>query len=167
MQALASLARSKGHPLELIEAIEVVNEQQKRRMVERAVATLGNLQGKRIALWGLAFKPQTDDIRQAPSLVVVEELLELGALITAYDPAAMAEAKKIFGERLTYAADKYACLQEAEALLILTEWPEFREPDFVEMSVRMKQPYIFDGRNIYDPVKLAAFNFKYFKIGKQ
>jgi len=127
----------------------------------------GNVTGKKIALWGLSFKPKTDDMRDAPAIEIINRLLAAGAVIEAFDPVAAKETKKIFGDRIGYGIKNYDVLKDAEALLVITEWNEFREPDFEKIKSLMKNPVIFDGRNIYDGKKLNEKGFTYFSIGKK
>jgi len=126
----------------------------------------GKLSGRHIAVWGLAFKPRTDDMRDAPAITVIESLLSAGARVQAFDPEAMEEARKIFGDRIQYTHRNYDALHGAAALLILTEWNEFRRPDFSRIKGLLKQPVIFDGRNIYDPIDLRKLGFTYYSIGR-
>jgi UDPglucose 6-dehydrogenase len=126
----------------------------------------GALKGKRVAVWGLAFKPRTDDMREAPAVPLIRGLLEGGATVHAYDPEAMHVARGIFGSKITYAENGYAALTGADALIIVTEWNEFREPDFARMRKLMRTPAIFDGRNIYKPEHIRAHGFAYFSIGR-
>lgn len=170
VQALQKTARDFGYDFRIIESLIEVNEKQKRLLVERVQQYFaGNLQGKKIALWGLAYKPETDDIREAPALYVIEDLLAAGATVTAYDPQAMENVQKQFGQRehLNFADDQYAAIDGADALLIVTEWAAFREPDFADMHVRLKQPVIFDGRNIYTPETMQKHGFYYQSIGRK
>jgi len=154
--------------LPLLRAVEKVNERQKKVLVEKVTRHFGkSLKGKTFALWGLAFKPRTDDMRDAPSIVVAESLLEAGAAVHAHDPEAMDEAKKIFGDRISYFRRNYDALKGADALLIMTEWNEFRRPNFDTIKQLLKQPVIFDGRNIYDPDDLRKMGFTYFSIGRR
>jgi UDPglucose 6-dehydrogenase len=157
-----------GFPL--LNAVEDVNEQQKRRLVEKVAEEFkGQLQGKRFAIWGLAFKPRTDDMREAPSITVVKGLLAAGAEVSVHDPEALNEARKVFkdaGERVTYHRVNYDALQGADALLIITEWNEFRRPDFARMKKLLKRPMIFDGRNLYEPDVMRENGFTYFPIGR-
>jgi UDPglucose 6-dehydrogenase len=127
---------------------------------------LRSLKGKTIGVWGLAFKPRTDDMREAPAITIIEGLLKAGAIVQAYDPEAQATAKRIFGDRITYCRNAYEALKDADALALITEWNEFREPDFERMRKRMKTPVIFDGRNIYKPEAIAAQGFAYYSIGR-
>jgi UDPglucose 6-dehydrogenase len=123
------------------------------------------LQGRRIAIWGLAFKPRTDDIREAPALVLVYRLLEAGAILHVHDPVAQENVRRSYGERLHYHDHQYDTLEQADALAIVTEWNEYRNPDFAYMKYRMKQPVIVDGRNLFKPAKMAQVGFHYFGIG--
>jgi UDPglucose 6-dehydrogenase len=155
-----------GLDMALLKAVEGVNEGQKRALVRKVMRHFGpELKGRTFALWGLSFKPRTDDMRDAPSIVVVESLLKAGAEIQAHDPEAMDEAKKIFGERIRYYRRNYDALKGADALLILTEWNEFRRPNFQSIKEHLKDPVIFDGRNIYDPQELGKLGFTYYSIG--
>lgn len=154
--------------MSLMKAVEQVNERQKRVLVEKIKRRFGaKLSGKVFAVWGLAFKPRTDDMRDAPAIVVIEALLQMGARIQAFDPEATVEARKIFGDRIVYAARNYDALDGASALLVLTEWNEFRRPDFERIKELLKEPIIFDGRNIYDPVDLKKLGFDYYSIGRK
>ena len=164
----AMISMGGTHPeMLLLKAVEQVNERQKGILVEKVTRHFGSdLTGLTFAVWGLAFKPRTDDMRDAPSITVIEALLDAGARIHAFDPEAMEEAKKIFGARIQYAARNYDALAGAAALLILTEWNEFRRPDFRRMKGLLKTPIIFDGRNIYDPSDLQKLGFKYYSIGR-
>jgi UDPglucose 6-dehydrogenase len=151
----------------LLKAVEAVNERQKGVLVDKVKRHFGaNLSGFTFAVWGLAFKPRTDDIRDAPAITVINALIEAGAEVHAYDPEATEEAKKIFGAGIRYAHRNYDALDGASALLVLTEWNEFRRPDFARMKQLMERPVIFDGRNIYDPLDLAARGFTYYSIGR-
>jgi UDPglucose 6-dehydrogenase len=151
----------------LLKAVEKVNERQKSLLSEKVKRHFGaDLSGLKFAVWGLAFKPRTDDMRDAPSITVIEELLKAGAEVQAFDPEAMEEAKKVFGERIRYASRNYDALTGAAALLILTEWNEFRRPNFRRIKQLLKNPVIFDGRNIYDAADLQKLGFKYYSIGR-
>ncbi len=151
----------------LLKAVEQVNERQKAILVEKVKRHFGSdLTGLTFAVWGLAFKPRTDDMRDAPSITVIEALLKAGAKVQAFDPEAMDEGRKVFGERIVYAAHNYDALAGASALLILTEWNEFRRPDFRRIKELLKSPIIFDGRNIYDPSDLRKLGFRYYSIGR-
>ena len=152
----------------LMKAVEQVNERQKRVLVEKVKRRFGaKLTGKIFAVWGLAFKPRTDDMRDAPAIVVIEALMQLGARIQAFDPEATVEARKIFGDRIVYAPRNYDALDGASALLVLTEWNEFRRPDFQRIKKLLREPIIFDGRNIYDPGDLKKLGFDYYSIGRK
>jgi len=154
--------------MHLLKAVERVNEGQKGRLVAQVKRRFGdNLSGHTFAIWGLAFKPRTDDMRDAPAITVIEALLEAGAEVQAFDPEAMNEAQKLFGARVRYAQHNYEALDGASALLILTEWNEFRRPDFQRIKSLLKQPVIFDGRNIYDPAELRKLGFDYYSIGRK
>ena len=151
----------------LLKAVETVNERQKSLLVEKVKRHFGaKLSGLTFAVWGLAFKPRTDDMRDAPAIPVVESLLAAGARVQAFDPEAMEEARKIFGDRIQYTHRNYDALHGAAALLILTEWNEFRRPDFERIRNLLGKPVIFDGRNIYDPEDLQRLGFKYYSIGR-
>ncbi len=169
VQALNRTARDAGSELRVLRAVEEANEFQKGVLGRKILAEFGGtLAGRRIALWGLAFKPNTDDMREAPSRRVVADLLEHGAEIRAYDPVAMQEARRIFGAepRIAYAESPMAALDGADALVIVTEWKEFRSPDFEAMKRRLGSPLVFDGRNLYDPAALRAAGFRYHAIGR-
>jgi len=167
VKAVIHTARERGMEFPLLAAVEDVNEAQKRRLVEKVVAEFGeDLTGRRFAVWGLAFKPRTDDMREAPAITVVEGLLTHGATVAVHDPEALGEARKVFGERVTYHRTNYDALQEADALLIVTEWNEFRRPDFARMKQLLKRPVIFDGRNVYEPETMREQGFTYFPIGR-
>jgi UDPglucose 6-dehydrogenase len=169
VKALQRTANQEGVRLRILQAVEEANELQKHRLVQKVTARFGEkLEAKRFALWGLAFKPNTDDMREAPSRVVIRELLERGASICAYDPVAMPEAKHIFRDepRVTYAESPLSALDGADALLIVTEWKEFRSPDFGTIKDRLKQPLIFDGRNLYDPALVKQSGLEYYSIGR-
>jgi UDPglucose 6-dehydrogenase len=154
--------------MSLMKAVEQVNERQKRVLVEKVKRRFGaKLSGKTFAIWGLAFKPRTDDMRDAPAIVVIEALLQSGARIQAFDPEATEEARKIFRDRIVYTARNYDALDGASALLVLTEWNEFRRPDFERIKELLKEPIIFDGRNIYDPGELKKLGFDYYSIGRK
>jgi UDPglucose 6-dehydrogenase len=152
----------------LLNAVEEVNEAQKRRLVDKVVAEFGErLAGRRFAVWGLAFKPKTDDMREAPAVAIIEGLLEGGARVSAYDPEAGKVAKGVFGDRITICERSYDAVEGADALAVVTEWNEFREPDFKKIKSLMRQPAIFDGRNIYNPRALREMGFYYQGIGQR
>jgi UDPglucose 6-dehydrogenase len=165
-QALLKSARDKGYDFKILDAVEAVNERQKSRLFEKMQAHFSDLKGKTIALWGLAFKPRTDDMREAPAIVVVERLLAAGATVRAYDPGARETARRIFDGRVALADKSYDALAGADALAIVTEWNEFREPDFGKMRQLMRSPVVFDGRNIYSPEQMRTLGFTYFSIGR-
>jgi UDPglucose 6-dehydrogenase len=167
VRALGATAREVGHAMPLLEVVDAVNEQQKRVLLSKLVGMLGeDLRGRRVAVWGLAFKPRTDDIREAPALVLIDALLERGALITVHDPEATANVHHLYGNRLHYAEQPYDALNDADALAICTEWEEYRNPDFALMRERMKAPLVFDGRNLYEPDDMQAAGFAYHSIGR-
>jgi UDPglucose 6-dehydrogenase len=167
VKAVIRTAHEHGMEFPLLVAVEDVNEAQKRRLVEKVTHEFGNnLAGKRFAVWGLAFKPRTDDMREAPSVTVVEGLLERGAEVAVHDPEALGEARKVLGDRVTYHRVNYEALQDADALLIVTEWSEFRRPDYPRMKRLLRRPIIFDGRNVYEPEVMREHGFTYFPIGR-
>jgi UDPglucose 6-dehydrogenase len=166
VKAMLHSAADEGYDFKILHAVEAVNVQQKSRLVEKMQAHLGDLKGKTIALWGLAFKPRTDDMREAPAITIVEKLLSLGASVRAYDPEAMESARRVFGDRITYCSHSYDALDGADVLAVVTEWNEFREPDFRKIKQLLKSPVVFDGRNIYSPDQMRGLGFQYFSIGR-
>ena len=166
VKALVRFSAEKKYDFKVLKAVETVNESQKGSMVRRLEAHFGSVKGKTIAIWGLAFKPKTDDMREAPAIVIINALLERGAKVQAYDPEAQRVARGIFGNKITYATKSYDALKGADALIIVTEWHEFREPDFARMRKLMRSPVIFDGRNIYEPQQMKAHGFTYTSIGR-
>jgi len=167
VQAVIHTAHEHGMKFPLLNAVEEVNDAQKRRLVDKVVAEFGpRLDGRRIAIWGLAFKPRTDDMREAPSLTVINGLLERGAAVAVHDPEALGVAKTLFGDRVTYHRVNYDALEGADALLIVTEWNEFRRPDFARMKQLLKRPVIIDGRNLYEPEIMRQQGFTYLPIGR-
>jgi UDPglucose 6-dehydrogenase len=166
VKAMLRFAADKEYDFQILRAVESVNDRQKRRLIAKMESHFGSLKGKRIALWGLAFKPRTDDMREAPSVPLVSGLLALGASINAYDPEAMKTARSLFGSKISYADNGYAALTGADGLAIVTEWNEFREPDYARMRKLMRTPVIFDGRNLYNPESIRAQGFTYFSIGR-
>ena len=166
VQAIVRFAADRKYNFRILKAVEAVNQTQKQVLVRKMERHFGSLKGKTIAVWGLAFKPKTDDMREAPAIVIIRSLLEKGARVRAYDPEAMRIARGIFGNRITYASSNYAALREADALAIVTEWQEFREPDFARMKKLLKQPVIFDGRNLYRPAQMRELGFTYNSIGR-
>ncbi|MDR0566062.1 MAG: UDP-glucose/GDP-mannose dehydrogenase family protein [Prevotellaceae bacterium] len=168
VKAIIKTADEYGHALEILKSVERVNERQKDLIFNKIRAFFkDDLKGRRIAVWGLAFKPNTDDMREAPSLTVIRRLLEQGATVAAYDPVAMKEAKKYVGNSVEYLQSAYEALRGAEALALMTEWPEFRVFDYAAAKLLMKTPAVFDGRNIYDPAEMKAFGFRYYGIGRK
>ncbi len=168
VKALVKTARDFGYGLRVLEAVEAVNDDQKLVMFNKIKAYFkGDLKGRTIGMWGLSFKPQTDDMREAPALVLIDALLAEGATVKAYDPVARHEAERILGNRITYATGLYDAIDGADALLMVTEWPEFRFPDFTEVKRLLKTPAIFDGRNIYDSREMRNLGFDYYCIGIQ
>ncbi len=168
VQALAQSAKENQYDFKILNSVMEVNEIQKKVLVEKMRKYYkGNLKGKKFALWGLAFKPETDDIREAPALYIIEELLKDGAALTAFDPEAMNNVKALLGGQITFADNQYAALQDADALIIVTEWPVFRTPDFDQIEKLMKQKVIFDGRNLYDLQKMIDCGYYYNSIGRK
>lgn len=166
VKALVKTAREFGHDLRILQAVEDVNDDQKMVLFNKVMKHYnGQIKGKTFALWGLSFKPKTDDMREAPSLVIIENLLKAGANIKGFDPVAMHEAQKALGEQITYCKDPYDALIDADALLIATEWPEFRSPNFNVMSKLLKNKVVFDGRNIFDLEEMRELGFAYYCIG--
>ncbi len=166
VQALSKSATSVGYDFELLNSVMNVNEKQKTTLLPKIKYHFKTLTGKKIAVWGLAFKPDTDDIREAPALYNINELLNLGATIIAYDPEAMNNVKSILGDKITYASNHYTALENADALLICTEWSLFRTPDFEKMKELMKEKIIFDGRNLYSLSQMRESGFKYISVGR-
>lgn len=167
VKALIKTADENGYTMQVLKAVESVNDAQKARMYHKLKTYFGSLSGKRIALWGLSFKPKTDDMREAPSLVLIDQLLADGATVNAYDPVAMHEAERILGEKIDYAKEQYDVLDGADALVVVTEWPEFRSPDFDLIASKLKQKALFDGRNIYEPGEMKSKGFHYECIGRE
>jgi UDPglucose 6-dehydrogenase len=167
VKALAKFSADRKYDFKILKAVDAVNDNQKRVLVRKIDAHFGNaLKGKTIAVWGLAFKPKTDDMREAPSIPMIEALLAKGAKIQAYDPEAMKVAKGIFGNKISYSAKNYDALKGADALVVVTEWQEFREPDFARMKKLLRTPVIFDGRNIYQRDEMKTLGFAYYSIGR-
>ncbi len=165
--ALIAIGRRQDYPLRILEAVARVNAHQRARFLERILAHFdGDVAGKRLAVWGLAFKPRTNDIREAPAIDIIEGLLDEGATVVAYDPEAIEEARKVFGSRVEFAGNDYECLTGADALLLITEWQAFRNPNFDRMKDDMRQATVFDGRNIYDPQQMREMGFTYYGIGR-
>jgi UDPglucose 6-dehydrogenase len=167
VKALVSTARQSETPLMVLEAVEAANDRQKQRLFEKLSETLnGEMSGARIAVWGLAFKPNTDDMRESPSLSLIDSVLAAGGKIVAHDPAAMEEAHRRLGDTIEYAETNYDALSGADALVIVTDWNEYRHPDFRRMKEALKRPIVIDGRNLYAPEKLAALGFTYRSFGR-
>ena len=166
VQALLRTAHEVKMPLRVVAAVEVANERQKHRLFEKLATALGSVKEKRIAVWGLAFKPQTDDLRESPALTLIDALVKAGARVTAHDPVAMPEAKHRLGAAVAFAETNYDALTGADALAIVTDWNEYRHPDFARMKSAMKSPTIVDGRNLYDPARMATLGFAYHSIGR-
>lgn len=167
VQALIRTGRQYGYDMRVIEAVEAVNRSQKAILFEKVSKVFGgDFRGKKVALWGLSFKPETDDMREAPSLVMIEKLLAAGASVQAYDPIAMPEARRRLGERVEYAPDMYQAVREADALVLLTEWKQFRLPDWKRVRALMRGRVVADGRNIYDHAELTDEGFVHLRIGK-
>jgi UDPglucose 6-dehydrogenase len=167
VKALIKTALDIGYPLEIVQAVENVNIRQKEVIIGKILAHFGgDLKGKIFGLWGLSFKPNTDDIREAPALTIIDKLLEAGASVKAYDPVAMEETRKVTGDRVEFGRDLYDALIDASALILATEWSEFRIPNFKLLSRIMKEKIIFDGRNIYDPAEVTENGFTYYGIGR-
>ena len=167
LRAAVSTGKDVGYDLQILNAVVAVNERQKKKLGEKLLAHFGSdLKGKRIAVWGLAFKPGTDDTREAPALVLVEQLLAAGASVCATDPVAIDVVRKQLGDRIEYEESNYACAKGADALALVTEWHEFRRPSFERLKALMKQPVLFDGRNIWSPSEVRAAGFTYYGIGR-
>jgi UDPglucose 6-dehydrogenase len=168
VKALLKSSADEGYDFKILRAVEAVNEAQKGLLVEKMQRHFGaHLGGRTIALWGLAFKPRTDDMREAPAILIIERLLAAGATVRAYDPEAGLTARRIFNSRISLCEKSYDALTGADALAIVTEWNEFREPDFAKMRRLMRSPVVFDGRNIYSPEQMRTLGFTYFSIGRQ
>ena len=167
VKALVQTAEQNGYDMRVLKAVEEVNERQKSVLFEKLRRHYGDLQGKTIALWGLAFKAETDDMREATSLVTIGHLLEAGCTVRVFDPAAMDEARRRLGDAIIYASDIYDAAKGADALLLLTEWKQFRLPSWARVHDLMRNPIVFDGRNIYDPAEMRKNGFEYYSIGRK
>ena len=167
VKAMVKFASEKNYDFEILRAVEHVNERQKVRLLAKMKQHFGSLKGKRIAMWGLAFKPKTDDMREAPAVPLISALLDAGASVSAYDPEAMKVARSIFGSRVDFEDKSYDALKGADAMAIVTEWHEFREPDWARIRKLLKTPVIFDGRNIYNPDHLRGLGFTYYSMGRR
>lgn len=172
VKAMIMTAEECNYDFQLLKAVEEVNERQKEVLADKLITALGSpdqekpLTGRIIACWGLSFKPRTDDMREAPAITIIERLLAAGATVRAHDPEAIAEAKKIFGDRIEYSQNQYDILDNADALTIITDWNEYRNPDFDRIKITLKNPLIVDGRNLYKPDRLAASGFSYIPLGR-
>jgi UDPglucose 6-dehydrogenase len=167
LRAVISTAKEAGTHLQILAAVEAVNERQKHLLAERLLEHFGGgLQGRKIAVWGLAFKPGTDDVREAPALVLIEDLLAAGARVAATDPVAIPAARKILGERVEFQASNYQCAEGADALALVTEWRDYRRPNFERLYGLMRTPLVVDGRNVWEPSDLRAAGFTYYGIGR-
>ncbi len=166
VKALLRSAKDVGYDAEILQAVEAVNQRQKGRLVEKMQEHFTSLKGKTIAVWGLAFKPRTDDMREAPSVTTIDGILSQGGKVKAYDPEAEKVARGILGNKVSYMQQSYEALKGADALAIVTEWSEFREPDFARMRSLMRSPVIFDGRNLFTPEQMRAEGFTYYSIGR-
>jgi UDPglucose 6-dehydrogenase len=168
VQALAKTSTENDYEFKILDSVMKVNENQKTKLIPHLVKHFkGDLKGKKIAMWGLAFKPYTDDIREAPSLYNIDALLELGASVSAYDPEAMGHVKQVMGDKISFTKSPYEALDGADALLIVTEWPQFRTPDFERMDSLLKNKVIFDGRNLYELNQMQELGYTYYSIGRQ
>lgn len=168
VQALAKTSTENDYEFKILDSVMKVNENQKTKLIPHLVKHFkGDLKGKKIAMWGLAFKPYTDDIREAPSLYNIDALLELGASVSAYDPEAMGHVKEVLGDKISFSKSPYEALEDADALLIVTEWPQFRTPDFERMDSLLKNKVIFDGRNLYELNQMQELGYTYHSIGRQ
>jgi len=167
VNALIKSSIDKGSEISLLTVVDKINQNQKSVLYNKIINHFGDIKGKHFAVWGLAFKPNTDDMREAPSVVIIKKLLEKGATVSAYDPAAMNNSKFYLKDSITYAKNEFDALKNADALLILTEWNEFRNPDYDAVKRELNQPVIFDGRNIFSPDKMKDLGFVYYSIGRQ
>jgi UDPglucose 6-dehydrogenase len=167
LKALISIGQEYGQQMTILQSVVAVNERQKHRLVERVMEHFGDdLTGRTFALWGLAFKPATDDMREAPSLTIVRELLKAGATVRASDPVAIETARHELGDTIVYFEDNYEACEGCDALLVVTEWPEFRQPDFERLGTLLKSRVVFDGRNLYEPENMRDAGFAHYSIGR-
>ena len=168
VKALIATAHNHGLDFTLLSAVDAVNDRQKRLLAQKARAHFGagKLRGKKLAVWGLAFKPKTDDVRHAPALALIDELLAEGAVVAAHDPVAMDNARREFGDKVQFVNNPYLAVQGADGLFLVTEWNEFRQPDFARIKAAMRQPVLFDGRNIWNATRLRALGFAYYGVGR-
>jgi UDPglucose 6-dehydrogenase len=168
VKALIRTARECDASLRVLDAVEEVNDDQKHVVSAKLRQALGaQLAGARVAVWGLAFKPNTDDMREAPALTVIDDLLTAGATVVAHDPVAMEEGKRRLGDRIAFAANSYDALRDSDALAVITDWNEYRHPDFARMKSALRRPIVVDGRNLYSPEKMSALGFQYHSIGRR
>jgi UDPglucose 6-dehydrogenase len=167
VKALMKFASGMNYEFEILQAVENVNERQKVRLFGKMKQHFGSLKGRHVAVWGLAFKPKTDDMREAPAVPLINAVLNAGATVSAYDPEAMKVAKGIFGTRISFADKSYDALSGADALALVTEWHEFREPDWMRIKKAMRTPVIFDGRNIFNGEQLRGLGFTYYSMGRR
>jgi UDPglucose 6-dehydrogenase len=166
VKALLRTSEDMGAPMRVLRAVEDANDHQKTRLFAKLTSAMGDVKGKRIAVWGLAFKAQTDDMRESPALTLIEALLAAGASVVGHDPAAMHEAQRRLGARIAYAPTNYDALAGADALVVVTDWNEYRFPDFGRIKSSLKSPVVIDGRNLYDPAKMAQLGFTYRSVGR-
>jgi UDPglucose 6-dehydrogenase len=166
VKALIATARRHGIDLDLLRAVEDTNRRQRRRLLSKALRHFGDLAGRAFAVWGLAFKPRTDDVREAPAIEVIEGLLGKGAHVQVFDPVAMDRARARLGDRVRYAPGPYEALEGTDGVFVVTEWNEFRNPDFERMKALMRTPAVFDGRNVFDPAEMREMGFAYYGIGR-
>jgi UDPglucose 6-dehydrogenase len=167
LRAAVSTGREVGYKLDILDAVVAVNERQKKRLGEKVLTHFKNeLEGRHVAVWGLAFKPGTDDIREAPALVLIDQLLAAGATVAVTDPVAMDAVRKQLGDRVRYEENNYECAKGADALALVTEWHEFRRPSFERLKSLMREPTLFDGRNVWSPTELRAAGFTYYGMGR-
>ncbi|MBI3072552.1 MAG: UDP-glucose/GDP-mannose dehydrogenase family protein [Deltaproteobacteria bacterium] len=167
VRALIHTAKESGHGLSILEAVDGVNNAQRGRFADRIVAHFGgSLAGRVVAVWGLAFKPRTDDMREAPAVTIIERLLAAGAVVKAHDPVAISVARRMLGERVQFCESNYDTIDGADALAVVTEWNEFRRPDFERMKRQMRTPVIFDGRNLFEPARMRELGFTYYGVGR-
>jgi UDPglucose 6-dehydrogenase len=166
VQAMMRFAADRKYEFKILKAVEDVNRFQKTRLFAKMKKHFGSMKGKTVAVWGLAFKPRTDDMREAPAIPLIQALIAAGARVQAFDPEAQQTAKDIFGSKVTFAANNYDALKNADCLAIVTEWNEFRRPDFARMKTLMRSPVIFDGRNLFAPQQMTQHGFTYQSIGR-
>jgi UDPglucose 6-dehydrogenase len=166
VKALIATARNHGLDFTLLSAVDAVNDRQKRLLAQKARSHFGSLRGRKFGVWGLAFKPKTDDLRHAPALALIDELLADGATVSAHDPVAADNARRIFDDRVEFVPNPYLAADGADGLFLVTEWNEFRQPDFARVKAAMKQPILFDGRNIWNPKRLRELGFTYYGVGR-